>query len=948
MRTHIFILLFVVSIVPMTSSQTIIFQDNFESYTTGTLPTPNWVTRFSGQSAQVSEAVAHAGIKAFELVSRPSWARVEAHELSAIPDRVAYEGWVYLNQSDKGYSIGFGKTTSPSTYNCSNFILFGNNAKIYFIGNAVSMELQCWAPQTWYKVKVCCDFIDLKGRVWINDMLKAENVPLVARNNFSDFCLGGNNWTGSGTSAAYYDDIKLYTYVTTEFQDDFESYTTGTLPTPNWIMRFSGHSAQVSEAVAHGGIKSFELVSLPSWARVEAHEFSTIADYFAYEGWVYMNQPDKGCCFGFGKKTSPSTYYNYNFFVFGNDGKIHFSGDGVSLELQSWSSQTWYKVKLYCDFINAKGKVWVDDVLKAENINLVSRTNFSEFSMGVNNWIGTGTSTGYFDDIKFMSYIPCEQDVDVIIPDTTEEGDMMIDIPVYVTDVTDKGIYSFGLTVVTDPTILIPQSAITTGTITEPWGDATYNVNGGTLKIGVAGSAPLSGSGKLILLRYQVPAGVAHLATTAIEMTEFEFNDGHPPVNLHNGSFTVVWKFDVSGNTKYYSNELPIPGVDVSMDGHQITTGNSGDFQLLDVLYGNYTLRPEKTGSSAYAVGPYDAALILMSVVNLINLNPYQKLAGDVSGDGTLSSMDASYVLRYYVGLISEFPVGKDWTFVPTSFTITNDNWPTAPDSIRYEPLNADQTNQNFLGIIYGDVSGNWQVPPLAPNHWLAHADGQPQFIVGNWQPDKDGCFILPITITNVSDLMSMGMTCQYDQHYWQFVKAELSAVASSQPMFCYRDHNGTIKLALASATGMAEQATNLQLIFKPKVSIEKASAGCVSISEISINGKSYQLQAHPVETNLATIVPERFELSQNYPNPFNAETLIKYQLPQAGYLTIKIFNLLGQKIRTLVAEQKQAGFHQIVWDGRDDWNINVGSGEYLCQMQIGDFVAVKKVVLLR
>ena len=108
-QCYFFIVIFILSIFSLTYSQTITFEDDFESYATGSLPTPNWITRFSGQSAQVSEAVSVSGTKSFELVSNPGWARVEVHELSEIPDYLIYEGWVYLNQPDKGAYIGFGK-----------------------------------------------------------------------------------------------------------------------------------------------------------------------------------------------------------------------------------------------------------------------------------------------------------------------------------------------------------------------------------------------------------------------------------------------------------------------------------------------------------------------------------------------------------------------------------------------------------------------------------------------------------------------------------------------------------------------------------------------------------------------------------------------------------------------------------------------------------------------
>jgi hypothetical protein len=94
--------------------------------------------------------------------------------------------------------------------------------------------------------------------------------------------------------------------------------------------------------------------------------------------------------------------------------------------------------------------------------------------------------------------------------------------------------------------------------------------------------------------------------------------------------------------------------------------------------------------------------------------------------------------------------------------------------------------------------------------------------------------------------------------------------------------------------------------------------------------------------------IPDQFELHQNYPNPFNPETSISYTLANAGVVRIAIYNLLGQKIRTLVDAAQQAGTHRLVWDGRNDLGQDVTTGVYIYRMETTDFSAVKKMTLLR
>ena len=94
--------------------------------------------------------------------------------------------------------------------------------------------------------------------------------------------------------------------------------------------------------------------------------------------------------------------------------------------------------------------------------------------------------------------------------------------------------------------------------------------------------------------------------------------------------------------------------------------------------------------------------------------------------------------------------------------------------------------------------------------------------------------------------------------------------------------------------------------------------------------------------------IPYTFDLGQNYPNPFNPETTISYQIAKAGAVKITIYNLIGQKIRTLVDHVSSAGSYKVVWDGRGDDGLNVASGVYFYKMQTTDFVKVNKMLLMK
>ena len=107
------------------------------------------------------------------------------------------------------------------------------------------------------------------------------------------------------------------------------------------------------------------------------------------------------------------------------------------------------------------------------------------------------------------------------------------------------------------------------------------------------------------------------------------------------------------------------------------------------------------------------------------------------------------------------------------------------------------------------------------------------------------------------------------------------------------------------------------------------------------------------VEEPQNDLLPKVFALDQNYPNPFNPSTQIKYQLPVAAQVKITIYNMLGRQVKTLINEEKPAGFYNELWDGINGRGVRVASGLYLYRIESNgvdgrSFVVTKKMLLLK
>jgi hypothetical protein len=205
-----------------------------------------------------------------------------------------------------------------------------------------------------------------------------------------------------------------------------------------------------------------------------------------------------------------------------------------------------------------------------------------------------------------------------------------------------------------------------------------------------------SGSGVLTNLEFEV-LGTPGMTTT-LEISSATLNDGAIPTATASGIFTVSLVYDVSGSVLFWSGSAGVPGVGLTLEGDHLYTASSegdGSFTVSDVPEDDYTLTPKKD-DEANGISAYDGSLVLQHAAGLITLSGHQATAADVNKSGSISSMDAFYILQKAVLLINvPFPgAGVVWEFDPAERSYSN--------------LSSDQTGQDFTALLLGDVSGNW------------------------------------------------------------------------------------------------------------------------------------------------------------------------------------------------------------------------------------------------
>ena len=125
------------------------------------------------------------------------------------------------------------------------------------------------------------------------------------------------------------------------------------------------------------------------------------------------------------------------------------------------------------------------------------------------------------------------------------------------------------------------------------------------------------------------------------------------------------------------------------------------------------------------------------------------------------------------------------------------------------------------------------------------------------------------------------------------------------------------------------------------------ANVGLENIMVSGPRGQMVEVASHSVSTEVK-LVPGVFALHQNYPNPFNPKTEIRFDLPEASKVEISIFNLMGQKVRTLSNEEISSGYHVMQWDGTNDKGSMVSTGMYFYTLSTNKYNAMRKMLFLK
>ena len=217
------------------------------------------------------------------------------------------------------------------------------------------------------------------------------------------------------------------------------------------------------------------------------------------------------------------------------------------------------------------------------------------------------------------------------------------------------------------------------------------------------------------------------------------------------------------------------------------------------------------------------------------------------------------------------------------------------------------------------------------------------------------GFLKLRASVAQSDAVKGYGFSLQYDPVKYEFVNAKepdgnlLQSGSGQETLFLSSNRVpgqvviGAVKIDGRSASGNGRL---VELVFRT-TGIPLSSDFQVSESVLVGQDGAVDLLKR-VEISDLKPLPDQYGLNQNMPNPFNPSTAIGYQLPEAGLVRLAIYNLLGQEVRVLVNERKEAGSFTATWDGTDARGRHAASGVYLYRIKAGDFTSSRRMLLLK
>ncbi|MBV6427189.1 MAG: hypothetical protein KIPDCIKN_01704 [Haliscomenobacter sp.] len=394
--------------------------------------------------------------------------------------------------------------------------------------------------------------------------------------------------------------------------------------------------------------------------------------------------------------------------------------------------------------------------------------------------------------------------------------------------------------------------------------------------------------------------------------------------------------------------KVNVEGVEVNLSGEATSmhmTGANGQYLFNGLEKGyDYSVTPHLDKDYLNGVSTFDLVLITKHILGVQPLNtPYKLIAADINNSKTVTTLDLIQLRKLILGIDAKYANNTSWRFVDGSFKFANpaNPWQTQfPEVVNINDLSGE-VNANFIAVKVGDVNGN------ALANSLARTAGSFSLRTDDVQMKAGNEYRIAFT-GDLSAIEGYQFTLGFDRNAVELADVEYGVAKAENFGIFAKEGLITASWNEAQGAGRTSQGETLFTL------VVKAKADVASLREVlNINSRITRAEAYRTGGDYLSVslafthqrldASAPFALLQNVPNPFEGETLIGFNLPEAGEATLTIQDIKGSTIWTYKGEFTR-GYNAI---RIKDSDLQQGSGMFYYTLRTSNHTATKKMIMV-
>ncbi|MCI0514272.1 T9SS type A sorting domain-containing protein [candidate division KSB1 bacterium] len=393
-------------------------------------------------------------------------------------------------------------------------------------------------------------------------------------------------------------------------------------------------------------------------------------------------------------------------------------------------------------------------------------------------------------------------------------------------------------------------------------------------------------------------------------------------------------QFHIRGQVSYANSPRGIPNFPLQLSGEFDYTQNTisdgtYDFEIYGLSNYKFAVKtPVTVPLDDHCLTAYDAALVARAALKLVSLTPVQQYAADVDLDRMVTTYDAAMILRGDLGL------------APTSRSHVGE-WSISDTARVYENVNQNYEQQNLMAFVRGDVDASWQPTPRKVTKFRPGVTTSREMRV-----EPGATLTLPVEIMQVSEVIAFDAEFCFDPAQFELIAVTPTKLMQNFTLSHHLTAPGILRVAAFSPLPAVSSGEYAHVILKALNPV--AATTRITLSRFLVNN---QLQPDKIFQIIAPTTSKpvtHFNLSPVYPNPFNATTRVEYELPVNCKVDLRVYNLLGQNICTLIKTEQAAGRYSLFWNAQTSDGLPLPTGIYWLKMHAGASQQMRKIILLR